>query len=437
MSTGTSLPVYGKWPRVQAHGHSSIVIWLLERAFDPLFATYVYFLVLLPSGSLFGVNVKIICFFLLLPLALLKFADTRGITLVHVAVLLALPAVFLLWILIAQIYAFDTTLSLLQYKDIMTTFASCWLAAVYCGDKEATKVRFLRMVLFAEVIACLIKIALLAYAFYKGIPVSLMVDAINTFFGVNLMGMDFEAALGRIQFVADGLIPLCMYMLLRYRRKLQIGSVGALIMFLLLVISLIFTFSRYFWGFAALVFCLGMLFGKKDRFHAWILSLLGLVLLASLPAIVTLYQLRFSKAIAGESDNVRTQQIPVLERFFLDAPLLGHGFGSHTPELLRSIELPYAYEVQLYALAGQEGIAGLLLMGALTLYYFHPLLVWNKASFNRKGNLVIILFAWLSAGLFNPMLFNSAAAMSYAAISALATIGDQPERAKTLSRHSG
>ena len=302
------------------------------------------------------------------------------------------------------------------------TLASCWLAAVAMDDGEDSKLSLLRTILHAEVIACVIKMLLLGYSFAKGIPVSVMVDGISDAFGVELMGLDFESALGRIQFVADGLIPLCLYLLLRYRTRMRIGVLSGLGMFLLLTLSLAFTFSRYFWAFAGLTFVLGLVLGKKDRFQATILAALAVVVLVSLPLLVTLYQFRFSNAVAGDSDNIRTQQIPTLERFFSSAPLFGHGFGSYPNAVIRSVKVPYEYEVQIYALAGQEGLVGLTLMVMLLALYFAPLWPRTWQAVPRKLGLLAILMVWLAAGLFNPMLLSSAAAMSYAFIRCLAGI---------------
>ena len=270
---------------------------LVHWSFAPLFRLYVYFAVLLPSGSIFGINVKTLCFVLLLPGALVRFLQKPRTGLLQVSLLLAVPAVFLGWVLLSQLYGFNMVLALGQYKETLVTLASCWLAAVACDDGERSKLSLLRTILHAEVIACMIKMLLLGYSFAQGIPVSVMVDGISQVFGVDLMGLDFESALGRIQFVADGLIPLCLYLLLRYRTRMRIGTWSALGMFLLLTVSLVFTFSRYFWVFAALAFALGMLPGKKDRFHASVLALLAAAVLISLPVLVTIYEFRFSAGV--------------------------------------------------------------------------------------------------------------------------------------------
>lgn len=432
MSAGTDSVENLREPGSAWAGRRLANAWL-RSSFQPLFTVYVYLLVLLPSGSIFHVNVKMICFALLLPGALFAFLENRRTTLLHACVLALMPILFAAWIVVSQFYAFNIALSLSQYKDVGTTLATCWLAAVFCSDRSR-RLLFLKTVLYAEAVTCVLKTGLLAYCFARGVSVAALVDAISAFFGVQLMAMDFESALGRIQFIADGLIPLCVYMLLRYRRSLRIGVWEALVLFLFLLLSLAFTFSRYFWAFAAVAFVLGFVGGKKDRFHLSVFLLLGVTVAVSLPALISLYQLRFSTAIAGDSDSVRTDQIPPLGRFFLDAPLLGHGFGSYTNEILRSDELPYAYEVQLYALAGQIGLCGLLLMTSLLVLYFQPLWKGSPATLGRRVSLGLLLLVWLTAGLYNPMLLNSAAALSYAVLRELAGLSEEPSTASQPRR---
>ena len=403
---------------------------LLRRSFDPLLRVFVYLLIVLPSGSIFHVNVKVIWFGVLLVPACLHLVETDQFTLRHIGLLLLLPGIFAVWIPIAGIYGFPLAFSLSEYKDIVTTLVSCWLAAVYFTRDEVARIRFLRAVLHAEILTCVLKVVLLLYAFVRGVPVSFLIDSINTLFGVNLMGVDFASSLGRIQFIADGLIPLCLYLLLRYRRRLGIGVASATIMFGLLALSLVLTFSRFLWGFAVLAFLLGLVSGQRDRFRAWLLVILGIAVLLSLPIIAPLVQLRFSTGVAGGSDEVRDGQIPALERFFLDAPLFGHGLGSYTSEVIRG-KLRYVYEVQLYALAGQVGITGMGLFALLIGYYFRALWPWGRGGqadrLNQRFSLSILLLAWLASGLLNPSLLNSAAAISYAMIKALAGVRETGE----------
>ncbi len=357
-------------------------------------------------------------------------------TFVHLWGLLAIPATIGLWVLISQCYGFDFKMAVEQYREILLTLLSAWAAAVYCSQERSRCIRFLRSVLYAEVCSCVLKLGLLSYALARGVQVAVLVDSLNAFFKVQLMGANLESAIGRIQFVADGLIPICMYMLLRYRHALgMVKTWHSIALFAFLTLSLIFTFSRYFWAFGAIAFLLGMFLGRKDRFQAILTAslLCGLSLL--FPLIVAITTLRFSATTAEFSDQPRTLQIPALIRYFLDAPLLGHGLGSHTNEIIRDLAKPYGYEVQIYALAGQLGLVGLLIMALIGLYYFQPIWrpnhSWSGRHTGEKLCLAMLLAVWIAAGFFNPMLLNATAAISYASLRALAQLS--ADRTLTLA----
>jgi hypothetical protein len=145
--------------------------------------------------------------------------------------------------------------------------------------------------------------------------------------------------------------------------------------------------------------------------------------------VVPIAVLRFSADVVGGSDDIRGVQIAAMQRYFWDAPLLGHGLGSHTGEVVRSQELPYVYEVQLLALAGQIGIMGFLILGTVGAYYFYALFPWNRPW---RGSLIgiqlstsILVCVWIAAGFFNPMLLNSTAAVCYGFLKAMGEFEEQ------------
>ena len=372
-------------------------------------------------------------FALIFPAAMRRMFQHQRLTLLHLGLLLTVPVAFLFWMVLAQFYDVPTTLSVGEYRDLLIMLVSTWVIGVAIGGDQRARERFLRVVLKAEVAACVLKFMLIGFAAVRGMTISALVDSISLITGANLMGADFgdNSSLGRIQFIADGLIPLCFYLLLRYRQRLGISGTSAFISFVLLTGSLVLTFSRYYWGLAGVAVLLGLMFGKRDRFYVSLLTGFSLLFVASLPVLIPIAMLRFSVDVAGGSDDVRVLQIAAMKRYFWDAPLLGHGLGSHTNEIIRSETVPYLYEVQLLALATQTGIIGLLLLAAILMYYFHALFPWNRAwrgsLLTAQLSALILLCCWLAAGLFNPMLLTSSAAVSYGFLKALGEF-DEPDR---------
>jgi len=399
--------------RLLALGHGSV------RGFRLMLAVYIFMLVLLPSGSILGFNVKVLWFLALLPWALLIYIARERATAGSALLLLIVPAAMLFWLLLAQGNGFEPSSSFGEFKDILVTICTCWFAALLCTESYDETIFFLRTVVRAEIAACVLKGSLLTYAILRGIPVTEIALWIKAVFGVDLMTYDFESMLGRIQFHSDGLIPICIFVILCYRKRLSIGVSGAVGMLLLLLISDFFAFSRYLWVFTVLALFLGLVLGKKDRFQLILLSISTVIVLACLPLLVTVISLRFSSTVVDSSDQDRVQQMPALHEFWESAPIMGHGLGSYTRRVIRSDDAPYSYEVQLLALAGQVGIVGILLFASLGIFYFRGLWLHIGGRVLLRLGLATMLLAWIAAGLVNPEVISSAASVSYAAIFAM------------------
>ena len=395
----------------------------MHKLFRRLIAVYILMLVLLPTGSIFGLNVKFVWFFLLLPVAIRFFFAQRQATRFRLWLLFGIPGILLAWILISQVYGFEPEYAIEQYKFLITTILSCWFAALFCAEGQIETVYFIRLVVLSEVLASLLKGLLLAYAFVRGIPVTEVVDIVKHVFGVQLMTMDFESMLGRIQFISDGIIPICIFAVLRYRKKLRFNPVSAIAILLLLLTSDFFSFSRYFWGFTVLAIVLGLAFGRKDFFQLSLIAILSAVTLFSLPFLTTIIELRFSTGIANESDQERIPQISALEDLFLSSPVLGHGLGSYTTRVIRN-EARWGYENQLLALTAQVGSVGMVFLLALTIYYFRDLRPHHGRGWMQSFALAAMLIAWICAGFFNPEVISSAASVSYSVIAAMAGLNE-------------
>lgn len=397
----------------------------LLRLFRGVFAVYLFMLVLLPSGSLFGVNVKVLSFLLLLPVAV-QVSFARGqMSLARLVRLLSIPAVLLLWVFVALLYGFELTDALAQYKDLLVTMITCWFAAVLCDDDQVDTLFLLRCAVYAEVSASALKILLLIYAFARGIPLSTVIDLIHTIFGVQLMAFDFESALGRVQFISDNLIPIAIFAILCYRQVLGIRGGRALLMIFALTVSDLFSFSRYLWVFTVAALLLGLIVGKKDRFQLVLIGILTVLAIASLPFLIVVIELRFSSTVVTSSDIERIAQVAALRVFIADAPWFGHGLGSYTHRVIRSVEAPYSYEAQLLALFGQVGLAGVAYLSVLTMSYFRRLWPSSERSGVRRAGLMLLLLGWIAGGFFNPSVISSAASVSYCAIFAMAALKDK------------
>lgn len=396
----------------------------LDRCFDLFFSAYVFVTIFLPTGVLYHVNFKLPLYVGLLPLSLYTVFHRERSSRLQLTLLFAVPTILMLWIVIAMLYGFDTPTIYRQYSDALLTLLMCWLASLFWRDDQARYERFLRLVVNASIATAALKVGLVLYALVRGIPVVQVVLWLDTLFGADLMTMDLGAIFGRIQFIADELIPVCIFVLLRHRQRLGFGNVRAFVALMLLMLSVVISFSRYFWGFAACALLLGLLLGKKDRFQVSLLSAMGVIVVATLPLWNSLFALRFFSSAASGSDNERFSQVVPLQKFFLEAPLLGHGLGSFTTVLLRDQTLTgrFAYEMQILALPAQLGILGItffLLLGAM---FYQRLWRGNNLNWADRIGIVGLLLFWIAAGATNPLLLHPVAGINYAALAALSAL---------------
>jgi len=394
----------------------------LEHLYQGLFAFYIAILVLLPTGSVFGVNVKILTAVLVSVSTSAYYLHRQRPGFVRATFTFVPPFILLLWVLLGAIYGFNPVLGLTQYKDFVATFAGCWFISVFVKSSDTRRLYFVKLVIYSVAAVAALKLTMLVYAFSKGIPVIDIVLRISDFFGAGLITVDIGDAGGRIQFVSDILIPVCVFALLSLRRELKINVWLALVLQCLFISSAILGFSRFIWAYTALCLLLGVVVGRKDRLTLLLLIVLLVPVGYSAGTLRSIVELRFSSQFVDSSDVERVAQRQVLLVFFEDSPILGHGLGSHPSQIIRSEALPYSYEFQLLALLGQVGIVGFSALGVLLFLYFRQYFATIRDDGHFKAAVFCLLFAWVSSGVFNPFLVSSCASVGYGSIMALGTV---------------
>ena len=393
----------------------------LERIFRMLVRWFVVITVLLPTSSVFGINFKYPLYACLLPLAVYRSFRARRNQVIDFLLLSGVPVVLTLWVVLGAENNFPLAGAVRQYTDIILTVILCWLASLFYAEQESGRLNFIRLVIGSAVATSSLKLILIAYALTRGIPVAQVIDSFSKFFGTTLMTMDLGSLLGRVQFLSDVILPVCVYMLLRYREQLHFSILRASITSVLLLSSVLLSFSRYFWGFAAFAFVLGLIRGKQDRFQVALAVILMAVSLTSLPALITLYQLRFSVDVAGGSDAQRIDQTNGLQELFWQAPVFGNGLGSYTRKVIRSADTEttrFGYEMQLLALTAQVGVVGISFFIVLLGWYYRRLLLAGTLNMPDRLALLSLLLFWLLAGVYNPLLINLPAGVTFAVIGA-------------------
>ena len=398
-----------------------------------LFCAYMAILILLPGGTLLGFNFKMLIF---VPLVIVTVREVTGEAggLRQIAIGTAIIAALTFWIFLAQIYNFfDIKMSLAQYRDVAASLIGCWFVRIFTQTRRDREF-FIRLCLYGTAFLGLVKIGIFSYSMLTGVSTASVMGAISRAFGVQLMTFELGDALGRIQLSSDTLIPVCLFTVLCLRRQLNIRSLESLGMVALLIASSVFTFSRFLWGYTAFAALLGIVVSKRDKMHWLYLSVSTVAVGFYFNALALLVQLRFSQEIVDSSDSDRVLQSGALQRFFVDAPLFGHGFGTYTNVVIRQPDLPYNYEMQLLALCTQVGIVGMLFMASLMVVYYAKAFTFAKGSRTYQSAVFILLLTFLVGGLFNPSVVSSIAATTYGLLFALAATDCCAEKAAWPAR---
>lgn len=150
---------------------------------------------------------------------------------------------------------------------------------------------------------------------------------------------------------------------------------------------------------------------KKSFFVLLFLTIISFATL-SFQSTQELISTRFDQRIISSSDIERYVQKQEFLEEIDKAPILGNGLGYYIPDVIRSTDTKYSYELHFPALVMQLGIVGfLIIMFMIILPLFSPLLV---SSFVTKVFFILMIFVWLAGAMFNPILFSSSAGITMA-----------------------
>ena len=403
---------FGKHQRLSG---SYVHLWLI--------GVYTFLLIALPTGNVFGLNVKMLAFVPLLCVTLVQAIRQKANPYWMLSWLVGVPLFFSLWLFLGQTEQYDFSMAFLQYRNVSITLAGCWFVSVFiAGDKKRT-IFMAKIVLWSVAAMAVLKLLIVAYCLESGVPVSTVMNGIGDSFGIKLMSFELNeaepGAIGsRIMFTSDLLLAPACFAAIAARRMLGFGRSTMIFLIVLNLVSVIFSFSRFHWAYCAVAILLGFLVAKGEKFMTVLISVLFAGAL-SVPAVWGILALRFASNVVSDSDAPRVTQITALKTFFWNAPLLGHGWGTFPRDCIRSELLPYTYEVELLALLGQIGILGVTTLLLLAVWYFKPLFKWRDSGALYRMALICLVVIFILGGLTNPMLLTSISSVSYGFIRVL------------------
>lgn len=266
----------------------------------------------------------------------------------------------------------------------------------------------------------LIKIFLILGSILFGLSVSDVINFISDNTSLQLMTMGVEGGLSRLQLPIDSVLPFCIFFLLfEIFDKKTIHKKNLIFQLIILICSLILTFSRAFWLVTAIFIIIYFIFNHNfvQKIKYLFVSMFLIFILLLIPPVRELIFIaigaRFgkdAKDLNYYSDLERHIQNNNLLEAFYNAPLLGNGIGYYIPNLIRSDETKYLYESQFLSMFMSLGI----FFGGVFFLMIYFYIINFNSKFKNDINFVhlyliptLMFVLWILLGSTNPLLFGA------------------------------
>lgn len=392
-----------------------------NKTTDRLLAFFLYSSIVLPTGSLFGINVKILSLFIFLAGLLLKRKDN----VITLTIVKLSPLIFflLIWIALSiTVMNYDIEYLPSQSKDIIVFFLMFYICSIYAG-KYCGYEHLIKKITTAIFIVGIMKVMILAFSFATGTPVSVIIRQMGALFGTAIMTFDVESSsISRINFTSDSIIFICLFYL--FMKLFREGFTKKdYVVLAVICLSALVSMSRFQWATCALSVMVALFLNlrKKKAFIVVCMMVVFSVSALSLPSVQEMIKTRFDQRVVAASDIERNLQKRAIYAKIDESPILGNGVGYYIPTMIRSYIAKYSYELQIQALVMQFGIIGSLVIMLMILL---PLAFTGRGmgvtTFLMYMGLCVV---WISGALFNPVLFSSSAGAGMAALHAIGNSG--------------
>ncbi|SXE67646.1 Lipid A core - O-antigen ligase and related enzymes [Klebsiella variicola] len=388
--------------------HKNITIYDIQKV---VLITFLSICIILPTGSVFDINVKFIFLFLLV---ILSFFVDNGSGVIRCIKGMLIPVLFLvLFLLISEISSTKNNEALLQTKDILTFFFMTTIAYSFIRENDNSEEFISKVIINNLVFLSALKILIFMYAQVTGISVTQIMSIISDIFNTKLMTLDSDdIAISRISFMSDYVLPIAIYILTKEIVNSRI-TLFKTITLILLVLSIILSLSRFLWVIGATSIALALMHEIKKSKSIFIVAIAVMLMLyaLTLPSVQEAINFRFNSNDSDLSDLARQLQYNAIIDSIGKYPLLGQGLGYYLPTLIRSSAAKYSYELQIPALAMQVGLIGILLFFSIIFSKLYKSAL-NLNLYDKCIYLILIIL-WLIGGFFNPVIISSSGGIAF------------------------
>lgn len=357
--------------------------------------------VVLPSGSVFDVNIKILAtIFLVLIIFLDSFKTALSVSLLLSP--LAVMFFLIFYSLLGYINGVQVGDLISQASGFLALFSAVYLPIFMVSTRKVAAESVVRWIMFSYGAVCALKIIMQVIMVFW-MDFNSLRNLLEGVFGKSFIGLD-AGWYYRIHFPSDYLAPIVIYALL-LRKKLTVVVSGfvASVLLCLVTISVVLSYSRYLWVYSIIAFVLALMANKFNIkiiiaffLFLFLVTLLSLIFGGALMAFVAE---RYFGDFSASSDGPRAEMVHKLIEQISQTPWMGLGLGAGVPGYTHIEEFPWYFELQWIGLAIQLGLMGAVLLFLCSL---SPLLLYAKppvGMFAVGGALLYGL--WLLLGFFN------------------------------------
>lgn len=374
----------------------------------------------LPSGTIAGLPVKYML--LLVVLAYFVFSGKRYAPdfLAHVGLVASFLLIYALYGYVEFAGYAVSELVLALGAILLGLLISHIMMKRRLGMHGILKIYFLSVLLLAGLKASIL-VAFLLSPGYEAFQVG-FASAYQQLTGASFLTMPLPHGLIRIYMQNDliaALFPLAVAMVKQPREVSHWDRAAVMLCMFIVLLG----FSRYnmaCYGLSLLIF---LWHDKRGLFFKLILASGLLVLIAiSFNNILEFIEIRFFSQQNEASDEIRIEQAGALLSLFWESPIVGHGLGAYTDDMIRSVVAPFSYEQQVLSLLPKFGALGF----SVVLGYLGYL--WLKMIKRRQFYAVSYFSLFVASSIFNPYLFSSNMVLVYALIFYVYFYGVYPKR---------
>lgn len=382
---------------------------------------FILSVIVLPSGGIGDINIKILSMLILLFMLLINLVHRGNIS--HRSMFLILTSIS------AMLFVFVNYVKATYISDVnnyakaegmlfVTYFLSTALLAVLLVEKIVDNDKIIRAIFYSAILYSIIKILLTLLSFLNIIPIELTAKFIQDKFAVQPMLFPITDNISRLQLANDYIICFVLFFLITQNNNFNFlkSNKRKVFFFFLLFLSVILSFSRYMLLVLAVAIVIRVLQIRNFSLKGIItfITFFSIILICYLnyfDAVNDFIALRFSSDTSGSSDSVRETQVACLMSAFEENPILGHGgLGDFSPLCPGPLEAKFSYEVQYLGYLFRFGIIQTIF---IVLIYFLQFKISIEGKILVKDKVIsfIGVLMWMAIGFFNPYLISSYASI--------------------------